>query len=186
MVFDDVRPTEAELSAALPGDNLVEPAEPADPAEVVMDRAFSLAAPPAEVWPWLVQLGKKRAGWYLPRSIERLVPPGRRGLWHLEPAYLRHEVGDVIPDWGGKDATFTLAAIEPGRLILYTSTRGRTDLTWSVNLAPAGPGSRVHLRLRLAPVKHRRVAVSVGGFFDLVTVAGLAGGLAERLAQPVR
>ena len=175
-----VRPTATEIAAVLPGDAYL--AVP----DVVMDRAFSLLAPPVEVWPWLVQLGKSRAGWYLPRAVERLVPAARRALWHLDPAYLHQEVGDVIPDWGGKHATFTVAAIEPVRLLLYTSTRGRTDLTWSVNLAPAGPGTRVHLRLRLAPVKHRRLADAVGGFFDLATVSGLAGGLAERLAQPVR
>ena len=31
-----------------------------------MDRAFEVSAPPDVVWPWLVQLGKARAGWYLP------------------------------------------------------------------------------------------------------------------------
>ena len=77
-----VPPTAAERSAALPGDELVAPAD------VVMDRAFSLPAPPDDVWPWLVQLGKRRAGWYLPRWVERLVPPSRRGLRHLDPAYL--------------------------------------------------------------------------------------------------
>ena len=53
-------------------------------APTLMDRAFTVAAPPAAVWPWLVQLGKKRAGWYLPRAIERFLPrqaPG--GARHL-------------------------------------------------------------------------------------------------------
>ena len=72
-----VPPTASERSAALPGDGLVAPAD------VVMDRAFSLPAPPDVVWPWLVQLGKRRAGWYLPRWVERLVPRSRRGLRHL-------------------------------------------------------------------------------------------------------
>ena len=43
-------------------------------ADVVMDRAFSEAPPTGEVWPWFVQLGKRRAGWYLPRRVERLRP----------------------------------------------------------------------------------------------------------------
>ena len=62
------RPTPAEWAATLPGDDLV------DPADVVMDRAFSLPAPPDTVWPWLVQLGKRRAGWYLPRWVDRVLP----------------------------------------------------------------------------------------------------------------
>ena len=104
--MDRARATDAERHAPLPGDDLVA-------ADVVMDRGFDLPAPPDEVWPWLVQLGKRRAGWYLPASVERLVPPSRRALRRIEPRWLDHEVGDVIPDWGGADATFTLAAIEP-------------------------------------------------------------------------
>ncbi len=172
-----VRPTDAERSARLPGDDLV------SPADVTMDRAFTLAAAPAVVWPWLVQLGKQRAGWYLPTSVERLVPPRRRALRHVDPGLLGHRVGDVIPDWGGKDATFTLAALDPERHLLYTSTRGRTQLTWVLCLTPEGPATRVHLRLRLAPVRHRRSAEVAGGFVDLVTVAGLAAGLRERVGR---
>jgi hypothetical protein len=34
-----------------------------------MSGGFTVAAPPAAVWPWLVQLGKKQAGWYLPATL---------------------------------------------------------------------------------------------------------------------
>src|ERR1044072_8571084 len=107
------RPTAAERAATLPGDDLITAKDPRD--LVVMDRAFSLPAPPDEVWPWLVQLGKQRAGGYLPRWAERVIPPSRRGLRDLDPAYLSLRVGDVIPDWGGRDETFTVAELEPGR-----------------------------------------------------------------------
>lgn len=170
-------PSAAEVAASLPGDDLVV-------ADVVMDRGLDLAVPPEQVWPWLVQLGKRRAGWYLPRRVERFVPRARRALRHLEPRLQQHRVGDVIPDWGGADATFTLAAIEEPSLLLYTSRRGRTDLTWCLHLTPVagagGPGSRLHLRLRLGPARHVRVATSVGGAFDALTVAGLGAGLRER------
>ncbi len=167
--------TDAERSAARPGDELVR-------ADVVMDRGFDLPAPPAEVWPWLVQLGKRRAGWYLPASVERFVPPSRRALRRIEPRWLAHEVGDVIPDWGGADATFTLAAIQPPRTLLYTSRRGSTDLTWCLTLTPNGAdATRVHLRLRLGPVKHQRLASTAGGLVDALTIVGLAAGLRERL-----
>ncbi len=125
-------------------------------ADVVMDRGFDLPAPPDRVWPWIVQLGKRRAGWYLPASVERFVPPRRRALRRIEPRWLDHQVGDVIPDWGGADATFTLAAIEPPRTLLYTSRRGHTDLTWCLHLTPtATGGTRVHLRLRMGPAGAR-------------------------------
>lgn len=170
--------TASERRTTLPGDDLVA-------AEVVMDRGFDLPAPPDEVWPWLVQLGKRRAGWYFPTSVERLVPASRRALRHLEPRFLDHHVGDVIPDWGGADATFTLAATEPPRVLLYTSRRGHTDLTWCLHLSPVPStgGTRVHLRLRLGPVRHRRLASSAGALVDALTVVGLAAGLRERVGR---
>jgi hypothetical protein len=175
--MDWARATAAERAAVLPGDELVR-------ADVVMDRGFDLAAPPEEVWPWLVQLGKRRAGWYLPATVERLVPRRRRALRHLELRLLEHEVGDVIPDWGGADATFTLAATDPTRTLLYTSRRGSTDLTWCLRLTPVAAGAtRLHLRLRLGPVRHRRLASTFGGAVDALTVAGLAAGLRERVER---
>ena len=159
----------------VPGDDLV-----AGDA-VVMDRAFTLDATPEQVWPWIVQLGKKRAGWYLPRGVERVVPRSRRALRSLDEEYAGLSEGDVIPVWGGADATFTVAAIQPPSYLLYTSTRGRTSLTWSLNLRPEGEGTRFHLRLRLAPVKHRRLAETGGGLIDQLTIAGRAAGLRERV-----
>jgi hypothetical protein len=170
------RSTAAERAATLPGDDLL------GRADVVMDRAFSLPAPPERVWPWLVQLGKRRAGWYLPSVVERLVPPSRRGLRHLDQRHLRLAVGDVIPDWGGRDATFTVASIEPSHHLLHTSTRGHTHLTWCLQLHPEGAsGTRLHLRLRLAPVRHPLLAGRLGGLVDQLTVVGLAAGLRERV-----
>ena len=173
--MDLARATAAERRTPLPGDDLVD-------ADVVMDRGFHLPAPPDVVWPWLVQLGKRRAGWYLPVSVERFVPPRRRALRRIEPRWLVHGVGDVIPDWGGADATFTLADIEPARHLLYTSRRGPTDVTWCLHLTPVGAdGTRVHLRLRVGPVRHRRLAETAGGLFDALTIVGLAAGLRERV-----
>ena len=171
-----VRPPPTERRAVLPGDELVR-------ADVVMDRAFTLSASPVRVWPWLVQLGKDRGGWYLPRAVERLVPKARRALRRIEPAYQGLAGGDVIPDWGGADATFTVAEIEPDSHLLFTSTRGRMHLTWCIRLtATSTDRTRVHLRLRLGPVRRRRLAHTLGGLVDLATIAGLAAGLEERIA----
>ncbi len=171
-----VRPTRGEELVALPGDEIV------PQANVVMDRAFTVDAPPAEVWPWFVQLGKRRAGWYLPRSVERLIPRSRRGLRVIDAQWQGLAVGDVIPDWGGKDETFTVAQMEAPSTIVHTSTRGKTPLSWAITLS-GEETTRVHLRLRLGNVKHRRLAEIGGGFFDWLTIWGLAAGLRERLAN---
>ena len=170
-----VGPTAAEVTAARPGDDLV------PDADVVMDRAFDLPAPPDAVWPWFVQLGKNRAGWYLPRWAEKAVPRRRRGLRRIDPAWQGLGVGDVIPDWGGSSASFEVAAIAAPRALVHRSARGHVRLSWAILLDPAGDGTRVHLGLRLGGVRRRRPAEVGGGLVDLITVAGLAAGLRERV-----
>lgn len=50
--------TEEEAAAAMPGDELVpQPRQKAT-------RAVTIDAPPEKVWPWIVQMGYKRGGWY--------------------------------------------------------------------------------------------------------------------------
>jgi hypothetical protein len=171
-----VRPRPDEITSAVPGDDLV--AHP----DVVMDRAFDLAASPEAVWPWFAQLGKGRAGWYLPRWVERVVPPGRRALRVIDESLQHLRPGDVIDDWGGAGASFEIVTHEPPGVLVHRSTRGALRLSWSITLrpAPAG-GTRVHLRLRLAGIRHRRFAETGGGLLDLLTIAGLAAGLRERV-----
>jgi hypothetical protein len=178
LMFGGVEASAAERTTGRPGDALVEPAD------VVMDRAFTLQAPREAVWPWLVQLGKGRAGWYLPRGIERFVPGSRRAARSLNPAWLGLRAGDVVPDYGGRNATFQVAQITPPAALVYRSHRGPTSLTWSLSLEPVDddPGrTRVFLRLRLTPVRHKLLARTAGELMDLLTVAGMAAGLAERL-----
>ncbi len=183
--FGSVAASAAERRAIRPGDDII--ARP----DVVMDRAFTVPAAPAAVWPWLVQLGKKRAGWYLPRSVERFLPRSGRAVRHIYPAWQHLSAGDIVPDYGGKSATFEVAAAEPPSALVYRSVRGNLTMTWALTLSPvpaadngAAGQTRVHLRLRLKPVRRKWLARTAGGFIDLVTIAGLAAGLTERLAPP--
>ncbi len=166
-----------EAAAPLAGDDLVA-------ADVTMDRAFTLDAPPADVWPWLVQIGKDRAGWYFPRAVERFIPRGRRGARRLDPRFAELDVGQRIADWGGRDATLTVAEIAAPHRLVFASTRGRTAFSWALVLTePDESRTRVHSRVRIGPVKHRRLAEHGGGLFDAATISGLANGLRERLAE---
>ena len=169
-------PRPAEVAAAVAGDDLVP-----DP-DVVMDRAFTLPAVPDRVWPWFAQLGKNRAGWYLPRWCETVVPARRRGLRHLDPALQHLRPGDVIDDWGGRDATFEIVTHDPPHTLVHRSRRGAIALSWAITLRDEGTDrTRVHLRLRMSGVRRRRLAEYGGGLLDLLTIAGLAAGLRERV-----
>lgn len=171
-----VRPTAAEIAAAMPGDELV------PHADVVMDRAFTVPGPPDAVWPWIQQLGKSRAGWYLPRSVERMIPRSHRGIRSIDVRWQALQVADVVPDYGGSAATFDVAIIKAPTTLVYTSRRGRTSVSWAITLTAVGDGTRIRLRLRLSPVGHRWLANSLGAGFDLVTIAGMAAGLRERVS----
>jgi hypothetical protein len=165
---------------ALPGDDLI--ARPT----AVIDSAFDVPASPHEVFPWFVQLGKQRAGWYFPRFIEHFILPSRRGLRHIEPRWQKLKVGQRIPDYGGQSGYFDCFYLEPDRAIGYTSTRGRITMTWVLTFWPAGDHTRVIIRLRLQSTKRGPAVLwAVGKLFDRLTIAGLAAGLRERLAGSV-
>jgi len=189
--FASITPSAVEVAADRIGDDIV-----ATP-DAVMDRAFTIEAPPDEVWPWLVQLGKQRAGWYLPRSIERFIPRNHRATRDLDPRWQQLAVGDVIPDYGGRHETFTVAHLDPPRHLVYESQRGRMHVSWSLTLTPAGlddtgsgaargsgaASTRLHLRLRLGPIRRKWLVDTGGELIDVLTIAAMASGLRERIAK---
>jgi hypothetical protein len=182
--------TAAEVSMALPGDDLVR-----DAIEQ-LDRATTLPSPVETVWPWIVQLGKDRAGWYLPRSVETLVPPSRRASRRIDPRWQRVDVGDDVPDWGPGDPVLRAAVVDAPRTLAWHSLRDRTDrhrwpagdphgpdvlaISWTLALRADGGATRLHHRLRIR-AKHKRL-VELGGVFDRLTIVGMFAGLRERLS----
>lgn len=80
--------TPGEVSRSLPSDELVK--HPTFNAT----RAISIAAPPKAVWPWLVQAGVTRAGWY---SYDLLDNLGHRSARRIIPELQHLAVGDVLP-----------------------------------------------------------------------------------------
>ncbi|HEX7299736.1 MAG TPA: SRPBCC family protein [Solirubrobacteraceae bacterium] len=165
----------------LPGDDLI------PDAGMAFDRSREIAAPPEAIWPWLVQLGKRRAGWYLPARVERLVPGGRRGAATIDPRWQTLAVGDRISDYGGRHETLEVALIDPPRALVYRSERRGAVFTWALVLRPAGVGrTDVHLRFRgrlRSTGWRRRALVLVGGIFDWATTELMLRGLDERVRR---
>jgi hypothetical protein len=100
-----------EGMSPLPGDDLV------PDAPLVETRGISIDAPPAAVWPWLVQMGYGRGGWYSYDKMDNDAASADRIL----PEFQTLSVGDVMPTWPG--GGFQVAALDPGRsLVLYLDT----------------------------------------------------------------
>jgi hypothetical protein len=101
-----VRP--ADSAAVLPGDELIAGAVASD------TRSVSIAAPAQAVWPWLVQMGYGRAGWY---SYDALDMRGKSAD-RLLPEHAVLAVGDVVPT--DPSGGFAVKVLEPERaLVLY-------------------------------------------------------------------
>jgi hypothetical protein len=172
-----IQPTPAEVAQALPGDDIV------SGQAIVIDRAFTLAASPENAWPWFSQLGKNRAGWYFPRSVEHFIPKKRQGLRAIDSSLLNLKQGERIDDWGGKHGYLEAVSITPPKTLVYKSTRGRLNMSWVITLWPVDDTTRVLIRLRLSSTGKKFFLESFGKFFDKLTIIGLAAGLAERLAD---
>ena len=103
----------------MPGDELV--AQP----HILTNHAISIEARPAEVWPWLTQMGWHLGGWYTPEWVDRLLfPQNWPSLDHLDPALLRTlEVGDTIPDGPPGTAEYVVVEVDaPHTLVLRSTT----------------------------------------------------------------
>ena len=76
--------------------------------------ATTIDAPPAEVWPWLVQMGLERAGWY---SWDRLDNWGHSSAARIDPDWQRIAIGDRLYSRPDGTAWFEVAALDPGRFL---------------------------------------------------------------------
>jgi hypothetical protein len=116
--------TDAEVHRPLPGDEVV----PHPMSETT--HAITIHAPRVAIWPWLVQMGYQRAGWYtdswytwVDKYLFRLERPPSAD--HLLPQCQHLAVGDTIPDGPPGTSFFTVVALEPERaLVLYSTTHG--------------------------------------------------------------
>jgi proline iminopeptidase len=142
--------TREEVTGPFPGADLI------PGSQRVSTMAVTLNAPPSRVWPWLVQMGYDRAGWY---SWDRLDRGGEPSARELHPEWQQIARGDRLlsepkgPHW------FEVAAVEPERFLGLRAAmdlKGRqfdssgprprhfTDSLWAFQLTEL-PGHRTRL-----------------------------------------
>jgi hypothetical protein len=110
--------TAAERSGPLPGDDLV------PDARYVTTRAITIDAPPDRIWPWLVQMGQDRAGFYTHNWVERLLQSGIPDDHAIHPEWQNLAVGDLMRtnrDIGGKPMGWPVVSVDPPRSLVVRS-----------------------------------------------------------------
>jgi hypothetical protein len=144
--------TGEEVRRSLPGDALL-------PRPILeTTHAITIHATAEAIWPWLVQMGYGRGGWYTDGWLDRLqhrfwramVPPADRAPYPPPPsaAEVRPElqdlaVGDVVPDGPPGTAFYTVAILEsPRALVLHSDSHGQymTPDCLPGNTKPASDG----------------------------------------------
>lgn len=137
-----------ERRAALPGDAFI----PQSRTGYTM--ATNIRAAPAEVWPWLVQMGQGRAGFYTYEVIESLLGAGIRNVDSIVPTLQNLAVGDTVrltPDpYHGLPGQFLVVAeIQPQRALVFRQILPNgSPGTWSFVLIQHNDMTRLLFRRR--------------------------------------
>ena len=126
--------TDEEVREPFPGADLIPGGSRAPTMAITID------APPAQVWPWLVQMGYDRAGFY---SWDLLDNLGRKSADRIHPEWQSLSLGDHINAMG-LDA-WEVAIVEPQRFLgLRPSPRYGANALWGFLLKEL-PNGRTRL-----------------------------------------
>ena len=133
--------TEEEVARPMPGDEVLE--HPTFNAT----RAVTIEATPEEIWPWIVQIGYRRAGFY---SYDHLDNDGIPSAERILPEFQMLKISDLIPL--SKTANVRVVELEPpSSMVLVFEVEGTwSHATWVWGLYPEdATHTRLVTRLRV-------------------------------------
>lgn len=165
-----------EATGRMPGDDLI------GSAGFVATRAISIAAPPDSVWPWLVQVGVGRAGFYSYDWIDNL---GHDSAQKVLPQFQRPSVGDLAAPMTSKTndgSAFRVASVDEPRALVWS----KPGSTWAWRLTRDETGgtrlvTRLKARYELGPFLPVTVMLMEIGDFPMMRRMLL--GIAERATR---
>lgn len=158
--------TDEELHMAMPGD------EEVGRPHYDATWAITIDAPSDLVWPWLVQMGEGRGGFYSYDFVENLMGMRIRSVRRLMPEYQVLRPGDFIP--AGSGPGLYVKRVDPGRALVLgnpPSLEHELSATWATVLIDLADGrtrliSRNRFRIhRWTPGKVLQFAVLDPGIF---------------------
>ena len=149
--------TRAEISATLPGDELVP--EPAS----YINRAITIQAAPEQIYPWIVQLGADKGGWYSLTVLEGMINCPMVNADSIHPEWQNLQVGDPVKMCAGDFAPppYEVVQLIPNRaIVLGHQENGKWVDLYQFAFLPQPDGtSRMILRTR---------TMMTGGFWSVI------------------
>jgi hypothetical protein len=103
-----------EVERELPGDEMV------PNANYQSTRAITISSRPEQIWPWLVQMGQGRGGFYSYAALENLIGLRLENANRIVPEWQKLAVGDIIA-LEPRGSGFTVAGLAPIQHILLFS-----------------------------------------------------------------
>lgn len=137
-----IRATQEERAQPLPGDELV------PKAKLVTTHAISIGAPPDKVWPWIVQMGQDRGGFYSYTMLENLLGCRMTNADRIHPEWQILSVGDSV-SLHPRAKPLRVALIAANQHLVLQSSAG-FPWTWAFVLAEESSGCRLLARTRVA------------------------------------
>jgi hypothetical protein len=144
-----------ERARTWPGDSLV------SNADHIYTRAIDISAAASDVWPWVVQFGLGRAGFYSYELFERLVGIPVKNVESIVSELQSLTVGDEIR-LHPKAPGIPIVLLEPGAHVCYgsldesgeSSSKPDPGRSWSMYILPMGTNSsRLVLRGCIEPLR---------------------------------
>ena len=171
--------TPDEVEAALPGDELLP-----NP-QFRCTRAITIQAPPSLVWPWLVQVGCLRAGFYSNDLLDNFGHPSARDI---VPELQHLEVGHWVPMSPTAPSDVTAFRVEGFELNQWLLWR-KPDSTWVWKLTDAGDGTtRLVTRVRAVHTWSHPLTALLGVILmelgDFAMMRRMLLGIRERAEDP--
>jgi hypothetical protein len=184
--------TDAEGTATLVGDDLT--AEPV----TQTTRAIAIDAPPERIWPWLVQLGADRGGFYSYDWLEDLFGLRIHSATAIVPEWQDLDVGDVVYADRARTGGWVVVALVPDRAVVMkaadVSQRRPVardegvgwEFQWTFALEPGEDGlTRLLVRERVAFGRRvTRLLMTPVGLVSFVMTHKMLRGIKERAEAP--
>lgn len=117
--------TETEVNQQMPGDEINR--HPS----FLATRAITIEGTPAQIWPWLLQMGYGRAGFYAYDIFENIGSPrGIRSADSIVPEFQQFKVGDEMPISPAGGLSFY--AIQPNQYLIWRGDESYGGFIWAL------------------------------------------------------